>query len=436
MDRLKSKFYEKAMVAIAEMKPFMKEHDNTIIDQVTIGQVFGGMRGIKSMLWETSLLDAEEGIRFRGYSIPELKTLLPSRGGEPLPEGLFWLMLTDEIPTEADVNWLSDEWERRRQIPAHTWKVLDSLDLDTHPMTQLGIGVLSLQGKSEFSRKYAEGMNKKDYWDATYEDAMNLIACLPQIAAYIYRRTFKNNEQIAPNDGLDWASNYAHMLGVTDDPNFLSLMRLYMTIHADHEGGNASAHAVHLAGSTLSDSYYSYVSGVNALAGPLHGLANQEVIKWIFEMVDHLGTSKPTKEQIEKYINETIAEGKVIPGYGHAVLRKPDPRFLAQQAFAMQHMPDDDIVNIVWKVFDVAPKVLGSLGKVSNPWPNVDAHSGAILVHYGLKEHNYYTVLFAVSRALGVLAMLCWSRILNLPLERPKSLTYEWMKHWVEARKQ
>lgn len=436
MDRLKSAFYEKAMSLIAEMKTFNKENGATIIDQVTIGQVFGGMRGIKSMLWETSLLDADEGIRFRGYSIPELKLHLPSRGDEPLPEGLFWLMLTGDLPSQEDVDWLSDEWERRRQIPEQTWSVLDSLSQDTHPMTQLGIAVLSLQNKSEFSRRYAEGMNKRDYWDATYEDAMNLIACLPHVAAYIYRKSFHGNKQIQTDDQLDWASNFAHMLGVSDDPTFNSLMRLYMTIHADHEGGNASAHAVHLAGSTLSDAYYSYVSGINALAGPLHGLANQEVIKWIFEMVETLGTSKPTAEQIEKYISDTLAEGKVIPGYGHAVLRKPDPRFLAQQSFASKHMPDDDIVQIVWKVFDIAPKVLGALGKVSNPWPNVDAHSGAILVHYGLKEYNYYTVLFAVSRALGVLASLCWSRILGLPLERPKSLTYESIKRWVDARKE
>jgi citrate synthase len=435
MDKLKTLFYEKANDAIAEIKPFLKEYDQTIIDQVTIGQVFGGMRDIKSMLWETSLLDAQEGIRFRGFSIPELQATLPSRGGEPLPEGLFWLMLTGEMPNEADVNWLSDEWERRRQVPEQTWRTLDSLDPSTHPMTQLGIGILSMQGKSNFSQRYAAGMNKRDYWDATYEDAMDLIACLPQVAAYIYRRSFYDNDQIAPDNSLDWAGNYAHMLGVTSDENFKSLMRLYMTIHADHEGGNASAHAVHLVGSTLSDVYYSLVAGVNALAGPLHGLANQEVIKWIFEMTKTLGTTKPTHEQIEKFITNTLAEGKIIPGYGHAVLRKPDPRFMAQKAFAEKHMPNDEIVNIVWKVFEVAPKVLGGLGKVSNPWPNVDAHSGSILVHYGMKEYNYYTVMFAVSRALGVLASTCWSRIMALPLERPKSLTYEWMKKWVAARK-
>lgn len=435
MDMLKARFEKAAEAVIPEIKEFLKEQNNTVIDQVTIGQVFGGMRGIKSMLWETSLLDANEGIRFRGFSIPELQAQLPSKGGEPLPEGLFWLMMTGEVPTQEEVNWLSDEWERRRQIPDQVWKALDSLSIDTHPMSQLSIGVMAMQDKSIFARRYAEGMNKKEYWDAMYEDAMNLIACLPQIAAYIYRRSFKGGQHIAPDDSLDWAANYAHMLGVTDDPNFKSLMRLYMTIHADHEGGNASAHSVHLVGSTLSDAYLSYVAGVNALAGPLHGLANQEVIKWVFELVEKIGTSKPTTEQIESYIRQTLAEGHVIPGYGHAVLRKPDPRFMAQQAFAQKHMAHDDIVNIVWKVFDVAPKVLGELGKVSNPWPNVDAHSGAILVHYGMREYNYYTVMFAVSRALGVLAMLCWSRILALPLERPKSLTYEWMKKWVDARK-
>src|SRR5690606_677710 len=294
MDMLKARFEKAAEAVIPEIKEFLKEQNNTVIDQVTIGQVFGGMRGIKSMLWETSLLDANEGIRFRGFSIPELQAQLPSKGGEPLPEGLFWLMMTGEVPTQEEVNWLSDEWERRRQIPDQVWKALDALSIDTHPMSQLSIGVMAMQDKSIFARRYAEGMNKKEYWDAMYEDAMNLIACLPQIAAYIYRRSFKGGQHIAPDDSLDWAANYAHMLGVSDDPNFKSLMRLYMTIHADHEGGNASAHSVHLVGSTLSDAYLSYVAGVNALAGPLHGLANQEVIKWIFELIEKIGTSKPT----------------------------------------------------------------------------------------------------------------------------------------------
>ena len=434
MDELKKKFYEKSTALKAEMRAYTKEHGQKVIDSVTLSQTFGGMRGVKSMIWETSQLDAVEGIRFRGYSIPELRDKLPKvpGGKEPLPEGLFWLMLVDEIPTEKQVNWLSDEWERRRDVPAHTWAVLDALDTGTHPMTQFIVAINSMQSKSIFASRYSEGMSKDDYWDATYEDTMNLIACLPQVAAYIYRRTYHNGAHIAPDDTLDWAANYAHMLGVTDNKDFNSLMRLYLTIHADHEGGNASAHTVHLIGSTLSDAYLSFAGGMNSLAGPLHGLANQEVIKWIFEMTDSLGTTKPSNEQVTKYIHDTLDAGKVIPGYGHAVLRQPDPRFTAQKVFAETNIKDSDYVNIVWQLFDLVPPILESLGKVKNPWPNVDAHSGAILVHYGLKEYEYYTVLFGVSRALGVLAATCWSRALGFPLERPKSLTFDAVKTLVK----
>lgn len=431
MDPLKAKFKEKAAALAAEVKSMLKEHGEKVIDQVTLSQAYGGMRDIKSMIWETSLLDAQEGIRFRGYSIPELSEKLPKgRGKEPLPEGLFWLMLTDEIPTEEETLWLTNEWEKRRNVPSHVYAAIDALPKETHAMTMFTVGIMALQTESIFAKRYEEGMPKSEYWDVTYEDSMNLIANLPPVAAYIYRRKFKDGQRIEPNNRLDWAANFAHMLGY-DDADFKNLMRLYMTIHADHEGGNASAHTTHLVGSTLSDPYLSFAAAMNALAGPLHGLANQEVIKWIFEMVDNLGTTKPTDEQIVEYVKKTLSEGRVVPGYGHAVLRQPDPRFTAQKVFAEQYCQNDDIVKIVWQIFNTVPPILQSLGKIKNPWPNVDAHSGALLVHYNMKEYGFYTVLFGVSRALGVLAAQCWSRALGFPLERPKSLTTELVKEMI-----
>ncbi|MEM7104284.1 MAG: citrate (Si)-synthase [Bacteroidota bacterium] len=436
MDPLKSKFKEIASSQFAQTRAMLKAHKDTQVDTVKLSQMYGGMRGIKSMIWETSQLDPIEGIRFRGYTIPELREILPKAEGdkEPLPEGLFWLMLTGEIPTDEEVHWLSGEWQRRSNVPKHTFELLETLPADTHPMTQLSLAVTSMQTESCFARRYAEGMTKTEYWDATYEDTMNLIARLPRVSAYIYRRTYKNGEHIEPDISLDWAANYAHMLGI-DAPDFKSLMRLYLTIHADHEGGNASAHATHLVGSTLSDAYYSMAAGINALAGPLHGLANQEVIKWIFNMMDVLGTKTPSEDQIASYVQQTLDAGMVIPGYGHAVLRRPDPRFVAQRRFAEEYIQDSDMINTVWKLFDVVPPILEGLGKVKNPWPNVDAHSGAILVHYGLSEFSYYTVLFATSRALGVLAQLCWSRALGFPLERPKSVTTKWVKEFLAEKK-
>lgn len=434
MDQLKEKFKALAAVKAQELKTIAKEYGEVQVDTVNAGQVIGGMRSIKAMLWDTSSLDAEEGIRFRGYTIPELRDKLPKAEGgkEPLPEGLFWLMLVDEIPTQEEVNWLSQEWAKRSEVSEQVFKILDALPLDTHPMSQFTIGVMAMQSDSIFAKKYDEGMHRNEYWDAMYEDSMNLIARLPRVAAYIYRRTFHGGNHIAANPELDWAGNFAHMLGI-DNPDFRSLMRLYMTIHADHEGGNASAHTVHLVGSTLSDAYLSFAGGMNSLAGPLHGLANQEVIKWIFNMVESLGTQTPTKDQLRAYIHETLNSGQVVPGYGHAVLRRPDPRFIAQKDFAEEYIHDDPTVQIVWDLFEVVPEVLGALGKVKNPWPNVDAHSGALLVHYGFTEYSYYTVLFGVSRALGVLAQLCWDRAYGLSLERPKSVTTDWLKSFVSA---
>jgi citrate synthase len=297
-------------------------------------------------------------------------------------------------------------------------------------MTQFCAAVLALQTESKFAKAYEEGINKKDYWDYVYEDTMTLIARLPRIAAYIYRRKYKNGEHIQPDGMLDWSANFAHMLGY-DSESFKELMRLYLTIHSDHEGGNVSAHATHLVGSALSDPYLSFTAGMTGLAGPLHGLANQEVIRWIEELQQELGSEQPTKEQIAEYIHKTLTEGKVVPGYGHAVLRKTDPRFTAQMEFAKKHCPDDPVVQTVWNVYEVAPPILESTGKIKNPWPNVDAHSGALLKHYGLVEEDFYTVLFGVSRALGVLASLCWDRVLGLPIERPKSMTSEWIKKFV-----
>ena len=434
MAEIKDRFKEKANIVGSEIKELLKEHGTKKIGEVQLSQVYQGMRGITGLVSETSLLDAQEGIRFRGYSIPELQVKLPKadKGSEPLPEGLFLLMLVGDLPTNEEVQNLTSVWQRRSHVPNHVFATIEALPVATHPMTQFVIAIMALQTESQFARKYAAGINKKDYWEAVFDDAMDLIARLPRVAAYIYRRKYKNGEHIQPNGLLDWAGNFAHMLGY-DDEGFMELMRLYMTIHADHEGGNVSAHATHLVGSALSDPYLSFAAGMNGLAGPLHGLANQEVIKWIFEMREDLNTELPTKEQITEYVKKTLSEGKVVPGYGHAVLRKTDPRFTAQMEFGKKHMPDDPLVQTVWNVYEAVPPVLKALGKVKNPWPNVDAHSGALLVHYGMVEYDFYTVLFGVSRSLGVLASLCWDRALGFPIERPKSVTTDLVKKWLKG---
>jgi len=433
---LKARLADKIALARAEGKQLLKEHGDHKISDVTVAQAYGGMRGVKCMVTETSEVDPYEGIRFRDYSIPQLQELLPKAPGgeEPLPEGVFHLLLTGEIPEPSDVEQIRAALRANEALPGHVAEALDSMPTTAHPMTQFSMGILAMQTDSVFAQRYREGMTKLEYWEAMLDDSMLLLARLPALAAYIYRRSYKNGEHIPAADAaLDWAGNLAHMMGVPGD-EFRELMRLYLTIHADHEGGNVSAHTTHLVGSALSDPYLCLAAGMNGLAGPLHGLANQEVVRWIMELKSRIG-DQPTEEQISEYVWETLNSGQVVPGYGHAVLRRTDPRYVAQRQFALKHLPDDDNFKIVQLLFAVVPEVLKQHGRAKNPWPNVDAHSGCLLVHYDVVEYDFYTVLFGVSRALGVLASLVWDRALMLPLERPKSVTTPWIANEMAPQK-
>lgn len=436
MEYIKNRFYEKASKCIAEYNKLKKDHGDKVIGEVTIGQVMTGMKGVPSLITDTSKLDPNEGIRFRGYTIPELQDKLPrlQTEGEPLPEGLFYLLLVGELPEREDVLNISRDWATRAYVPQHVFDAIDALPKTSKPMTQFSAAILSMATESIFQKAYRAGVNKKYYWDTTYEDVMNLIARLPRIAAYIYRRNFHNGEHIEPDPRLDWAGNLAHMMG-HDSDEVKRLLRLYMVIHSDHEGGNVSAHTTHLVGSALSNPYYSYAAGMLGLAGPLHGYANQDVIHWIFEMLNELDTKTPTNEQVADYVQKTLAQGRVVPGYGHAVLRVTDPRFTAQKAFAEKYIHDNYLVNVVNQLYEVVPPILGSVGKIKNPWPNVDAYSGSLLYSYGIKEYTFYTVLFGVSRALGVLSSLVMDRLYGLPIERPSSFQLSWYKEKATGEK-
>jgi citrate synthase len=431
MSSLKDKLAALVPLKRDEVKQVIKEFGDRQVSEVNVSQAYGGMRGVKCMVTETSALDPEEGIRFRGFSIPEIHEKLPRAEGDdsPLPEGLFYLLLTGEIPTSAAVREITSFWRSHEELPEQVARVLDALPLETHPMTQLSAGLLAMQPTSIFARRYRDGMPKTEYWDALFDDSMVRLARLPLLAAYIYRRSFRGGKHVpAAGPELDWAGNLSHMLLGEKTSGFESLMRLYLTILSDHEGGNVSAHTTHLVGSALSDPYLCLSAGLNGLAGPLHGLASQEVMRWITRMRETLGGGVPTREALSQFIWDTLNSGQVVPGYGHGVLRATDPRYVAQREFGLKHMPDDEGFEIVSLLYDVVPGILKEQGKAKNPWPNVDAHTGVLFTHYGVTQFDYYTVLFGVSRAMGVLASLIWDRALGLPLERPKSVTTEWIK--------
>ncbi|MEY2816824.1 MAG: hypothetical protein RL275_287 [Chloroflexota bacterium] len=406
------------------IKSLAKEHGEVVVDKVTVGQVIGGMRDIKSLLTDVSFVDPAEGIRFRGMSIPEvLKALPKAKGGKmPLVGGLYYLLLIGEVPTKEQALEVEAEWAKRANVPDYVFKMLKTMPKETHPMTLLSQAVLALQNDSVFAAKY-HSMKKDQYWEAALEDSLDLTAKLPMIAAYIYRmKYFGETSKPKYNSKQDYGLNFSRMMKVSDKKGYADLARLYFILHSDHESGNVSAHTMHLVGSALSDPYLAFSAALNGLAGPLHGLANQECLGWLIEVKDKFG-GVPTRDELYKFSWDTLNGGHVIPGYGHAVLRVPDPRFTAQMDFAKKRFPDDELVRLADMVFDVVPAVLKEQGKAKNPAPNVDAISGTLQYYYGVRDFDFYTVLFGVGRALGVTPNYVWMRALGMPIERPKSLT-------------
>jgi len=423
MSLLKQKLQEKIAVERPRTEKLLKEYGNVKVDEVTIGQIIGGMRDIKSLVTDISYLDPYEGIRFRGLTIPEVLEKLPKVPNAEMPyvEGFYYFLLTGEIPTEKEVEEVHEEFNKRKTVPDYVFNIIRSMPIDSHPMTMFATGVMSMQKDSLFAKKYHEGIKKTEYWEYYYEDALNLLAKLPEIAAFIYRLKYRNGNIIPPDPNLDFGGNFAHMMGIAKPYDDIS--RLYFILHSDHESGNVSAHTGHLVASALSDIYYAISAMLNGLAGPLHGLANEEVLRWLHGVFEQMGGKIPTEEEMKKFVNDTLDAGKVIPGYGHAVLRKTDPRYMAQREFCLKHLPDDPLFKYVDLLFKVVPDILLARGKAKNPWPNVDAQSGVIQWYYGVKEYDFYTVLFGIGRSLGVTANIIWARALGYPIERPKSLT-------------
>ncbi len=420
------------------MKSLSKDHADVVVDQVTVGQIVGGMRDIKSLLTDVSFVDPAEGIRFRGLSIPEVLKALPKARGAKLPlvGGLYYLLMVGKVPTREEALEVEAEWGKRALVPEYVFKMIKSMPKETHPMTLFSQAVLALQNNSVFAKSYHDGMKKDAYWEPALEDSLDLTAKLPVIAAFIYRyKYFGESKKPKYNPKWDYGANFSKMMGVTDKKGYAELVRLYFILHSDHESGNVSAHAMHLVGSALSDPYYSFSASLNGLAGPLHGLANQECLGWLIDVKNKFG-GVPSREELYKFAWDTLNGGKVIPGYGHAVLRVPDPRYMAQMEFAKARFPEDELLRLADMVFDVVPQVLREQGKAKNPAPNVDAISGTLQYYYGVREFDFYTVLFGVGRALGVTANYVWARALGWPIERPKSLTTKMLEETVQKHLQ
>ncbi len=426
---LHDKIEEKVEKTRERIRRISDEYGDQKVGEVKVSHLFNGLRELDLLVSDVSYVDSEEGVHFRGYTVKEVLAQLPKAPGSefPLLGGMYYLLLVGEMPTQKDALAMEEEFRHRSDLPYHVADMIRAMPRDTHPMTMFSQAILALQSRSEFTLLYNNGLQKQDYWRPTLKDGLGLVAKTPAIAAAIYNIKYLNHDMVPPSQTLDWVSNYAYMIRKDWDKQYIDLMRLFFVLHSDQGIGNVSGHTGMLVNSSLSDIYFSCSAAINGLAGPLHGRANQDCLEWLLS-IQRMFNGCPTEAQLEGFIWDTLNQGKVIPGYGHPVLRKTDPRFTAQLEFGRAHMAHDELFQLVELVYKVAPRVLTEHGKAKNPWPNIDAISGAMQYHCGIKEYDFYTVLFGVGRIMGITANIIWSRALHNSLERPQSITLDMLE--------
>jgi citrate synthase len=297
---------------------------------------------------------------------------------------------------------------------------------DAHPMTMLSAGLLALEHESALAHRVADGAPRDELWRAALDDALRLLHALPTLAAGVYRIRYHRGPRLAYDPVLDWAANFCMMLG-HHNGTFERAMRIAAILQSDHEGGNVCAFACHTVGSVLSNPYLALSAGFNGLAGPLHGRSAQESTQWALDAIARYG-GPPSEAQIEEYARDTLKSGRVVPGHGHAVLRGADPRFTAMLDFGREHFAGDELFDTVERMSRVVPEVLKKDGRAKNPYPNVDFGMGTAWHHFGVTELEFYTVPFAISLAMGMLAQLVINRALTTPINRPRSVTSAWIR--------
>jgi citrate synthase len=419
MSQLGDTFASSLEALRAERRELLERHGRAVVSEVTVAQAAGGLRDVRGLICDTSVVDPDAGLIVRGRPVRSL--------AGRLPEEIFFLLLIGRLPSPPELHALQGELAGRSEVPGAVWDALRSMARTGQPMAMLSTGLLALEHESEFRRQFAAGLPADDLWQPALDDALSIVARLPALAAAVYRIRYGRSDVKGWATGHDWADNYGRMLGIEDAAGFAPAMRLAAVLQCDHEAGNVCALTCHTVGSVLSDPYLAVSAGFNGLAGPLHGLASQVSARWVLDALDRYG-GVPSDEQIREYAWETLQAGRVIPGYGHAVLRGPDPRFTAMIDFATRHFEGDEMVATVARMADVIPGVLREHGRAKNPWPNVDAGTGAVWHHFGIAELPYYTVPFAISLALGMLAQYVINRALRAPIVRPRSVTSDWIR--------
>ncbi len=379
--------------------------DSEALFTITKDLLDTGLRGFPVGTCPNSHVDPVKGLFYGGYAIPEL--------ADRNPEEVIYLLIKRELPDAARLAAFKKELAANSRLDRGVIEHLRSLPKKGHPMKWL-IAAINAMGMYEGTGDYAK-------------DCINVIAQLPEAVAAIFRIRSGWGDPIASKPELGYMENFVHMLGAPGaKPDLVRLMRVFDILHFDHGGGNLSTFVGKAIASGHEDMYGSLVGAMAALAGPLHGMANQECLRFLKDIAKDV--KDPTDEKaLTAHVENILDKGGVLFGFGHAVLRVEDPRATVEYALGESIAPQDPLFRLAVTLRKVGTEVLKMRGKAANPYPNVDAVSGCLLSACGLSDENYYTVLFGMARCVGIAAQIVYERKearggKGTPIVRPKYL--------------
>jgi citrate synthase len=423
MAALKDILAQQIPVLRACVAELVREHGEQVISEITVKQAFGGLQGVKALVCNTSSVDPRTGLAIRGIPIADLK--------DRLPEEIFWLLLTGLLPSRKEREGLLRDLQGRAGLPPHVGRAVAALPKRAPAMNLMVSGLLALEEGSVFRRRLDAGLTPEEQWEAALEDGLDLMARLPALVGLIYRKKYADGKPRGARFHPDWTAGLVRMMGMRSEA-FMAMLRRYLVLHADHEGGDLSAFTAHMVGSGLADPYFAVAAGLCGLAAPRHGRESAAATRFHLAAQTRFG-GPPTATQMRTFAREWLLEQGRIPGYGHPVLEVVDPRFAVMHAYGKKHCPRDPLFRTMDAGSRVIPEVLRAAGQPVRRWPTVDAAAGCMLHHFGLTDPDFYPVLMGTSRAMGLIAHLVLCRAVGTPPACPRSVTLEWVSTCMAA---
>lgn len=375
-----------------------------VLFQITKDELETGMRGFPVGYCTTSTVDPQKGLFYVGRPVEEL--------AKKEPEEVIYLLYYGKEGSAQEVQAFFADLKKRQTLHPETIKALLALPRKGHPMKLFAAGLLIL-GMLE---------NSQDYREA----CLDLIAKAPHLVATLINHHARWEKTPEPRPDLEYMENFAHMVRApkADMKRLTPVFKLFNILHFDHGGGNLSTFVGKAVASGLEDMYGSLSSAISALAGPRHGRANQDCLEFLREVLKEVG-EKATAKDVENLIRKRLANNQLVFGFGHAVLRVEDPRATVQYEFLQKHYPNHPLTKIGLLLRTEGSKILAENPKITDPHPNVDAISGALLAAAGFDYPQYFTMLFGLSRIVGIARQIVYERCearggKGTPIVRPK----------------